>query len=380
MTTLLPPSTSPLRRAAGAVLRSPVGTLASALVGPHGLDRYLELVDPLLARDVNRAIVTGLRRESRGTTTMTLRPARPVAHRAGQFVELTVEIDGTRYTRCYSISSSEHRGDGQFTLTVKADPNGRVSPHLVEVIGRGTIVEVSESLGDFVLDQDVPNVERLLLVSAGSGITAVMSILRTLVDSDAGTHITFLHYARTRADLAFADELALIGQRANVDVTIVLTQDPSGTAHGLTGHLAAGHVAATIGDVVGVPTYVCGPSSLLDAATTMWTELGMLGDLHVERFQLAPMAQPDPDHVGGTLTFADSRREVVATATTILAQAEAAGLTPKAGCRMGICHTCIRPKLAGQVRDVRDGRLSSCGPQEIQICISAPVGDVTIDL
>lgn len=380
MTSLMPPPTSRLRRAVGAVLRSPVGNLADALVGPHGLDRYLELVDPLFARDVNRAVVTDVRRETHDTTTLTLRPARPVDHLAGQFVEVTVEVDGVRHTRCYSISSSAHRGDGKITVTVKADPAGRVSGHLANAIGRGSIVEVSQAFGDFVLPEDRP--QRVLLVSGGSGITPVMSILRTLVDEGAATQVTLLHYARGPADVAFADELAIMGRLPGVDVVVVHTRDSSRAAHELTGYFSLEHVAATIGAAVDVPTYVCGPANLIDAVTGLWIELGLQDELRVERFALAPIT-PDRDaalDAGGTLSFADSRLDVVATAETILAQAEAAGLTPKSGCRMGICHTCIRPKIAGQVRDVRDGSLSSCDPEHVQICISVPVGDVTIDL
>lgn len=387
-----------LRRAAAVVLDSPVGTALDALAAPHGIDRFLELLDPLLARDVLRAVVTDVRRDTRETTTLTLRPSRWAGHLAGQFVEVGIELDGRRQTRCYSISSSAHRDDGQFQITVKADPEGLVSPQLVDCTGRGSVVTVSAPMGDFVLPgAPGSRPERVLLVSGGSGITPVLSMLRTLVDEDAATEVTFLHYARSVADVAFVDELVeLDRRRPDIRVVIVLTgtDRPSGSlaprvAHQgvpqLVGHLCAEHVDAVLDDPTDVPTFVCGPAGLLDAATDLWGRAGLSGQLHLERFGPVDRVVTAADAVGGTITLSSSRQAIVDDGRTILEQAEAAGLTPRSGCRMGICHTCITPLAAGQVRDVRDGRLSpvarpGCDPQDVQVCVSVPVGDVTLDL
>lgn len=377
MTTLLPPTRSAARRIAGAVLRSPVGALLDSLAYPHGTDRYLELLDPLLARDTTRAVITDIERETIDTATITLRPNRWDGHRAGQYVQVTAEVDGRRQTRCFSISSSAHRGDGLLTITVKVNPDGVVSRFLANRATPGTVVELTAAEGEFVLPRRLP--DRLLLISGGSGITPVMSMLRTLADEHAPTEVTFLHYARTARDLIFAEELRDLDARMpNLHLVTVFTREPQAGSHGLTGHLDPSHLEAVAADLDGVPAYVCGPAPLIEAATALWQQRGLDDLLHVERFVLTPMtAAADAT---GTVVFADSNTTVDNDGRTLLDQAEAAGLTPQAGCRMGICHTCIRPKIAGQVRDVRDGRLSSCDPEQVQICISAPVGDVTIDL
>lgn len=376
--TLLIPHPSPLRRVAGRMLRSPAGRVLDTLAAPHGVDRYLELVDPLWARDTERAVVTAVRRETADVTTLTLRPRRWRGHTAGQFVHLTVEVDGRRSTRTYSVSSSQHRRDGQLTVTVKADPDGRVSPYLVHEARPGLVVGSSAAEGGFTLPATRP--DRLLLVSGGSGITPVMSILRTLAEEDAPTEVVFLHYARTPADVPFREELQeLAARRDNLRLTLVTTREGAGRDAALTGHLCRDHVEAVVGDSSDVAALVCGPEALIGSATRLWDEAGIRDRLSIERFRLAPRPAVT-DAAEGTLAFAAAGTTVANDGRTILEQAEASGLAPESGCRMGICHTCVKPKLAGQVRDIRDDRLSTCDPEDVQLCISVPVGDVTIDL
>jgi ferredoxin len=126
---------------------------------------------------------------------------------------------------------------------------------------------------------------------------------------------------------------------------------------------------------------VCGPRGLIDTATGLWGGAGLAHLLHVERFQpAAPTPVQPAAAANGTITLTRSGLTLQNDGRPLLDQAEAAGLSPDSGCRMGICHTCIKPKLAGRVRDVRDGRLSSCDPEDVQICINVPVGDVELDL
>ena len=232
---------------------------------------------------------------------------------------------------------------------------------------------------EFVLPEgDRP--DRLLLLSGGSGITPVMSILRTLADEGADTEVTFLHYARTADDVPLRDELReLHARRRSVSVVTVLTRDRAGSDLALTGHLTPEHVDAVLPDPTDVPTYVCGPAALIEDATDIWSAAGLAELLHVERFQPAAPAEADAAATG-TITLTRSGRTIENDGRPLLDQAESAGLSPESGCRMGICHTCIKPKLAGQVRDTRDGRVSSCDPEDIQLCINVPVGDVELEL
>src|SRR5687768_8317942 len=157
----------------------------AALASPHGVDRYLEQVNPMWAAREVRARIVDVHREvdvpgHPPVATLTLQPTSTwQGHRAGQHVQLGVEIDGARRTtRVFSVSSPDSRPGDRFTITLRANPDGVVSRYLVERATPGTMVHLSQAEGDFVLPDRVP--DHIVLISGGSGITPVMSMLRSL--------------------------------------------------------------------------------------------------------------------------------------------------------------------------------------------------------
>jgi ferredoxin-NADP reductase len=310
--------------------------------------------------------------------TLTLRPTDTWRDfRAGQHVYVTVEVGGVRHTRPYSPASSEY-ASGAIELTVTAHPEGTVSQHLRSQARPGMIVGLSQAEGDFLLPQRRP--ERLLLISGGSGITPVMAMLRTLCDEGHGGEVVFLHYARGAREAIYARELdRLAREHPNVRVVRAHTR-PGAPGAELAGHFGRGHLTAAVGDHSDVETYVCGPSSLVDAVQAVWTEDGLEQHFHFERFTLPTASAVPPDAEGGRVLFASSEVRLESDGRPLLEQAERAGLTPAYGCRMGICRTCTCRKLGGAVRDLRSGAVSCSGDEEIQPCVSAPVGEVIVDL
>jgi stearoyl-CoA 9-desaturase NADPH oxidoreductase len=353
---------------------SPLGAL-EALATPHGLDRYLELVHPMLTVRELRAEVTEVRHTTADSVTLTLRPTRRWrGFRAGQYVQVAVEIDGVRRTRCYSPSSSQHRADGRIELTVKAHADGLVSRHLVERARPGLVVGLAPAEGAFTLPETRP--DRVLLISGGSGITPVLSMLRTLVDERHRGEIVFLHYAPSADDVALREELTALAAVPTVRVVLAHTRTDDGE---LSGHFTPEHLAAVAPDPAGTETFVCGPPALLAAVREHWSALGLADRLHTEEFVATTVAAPDADATG-TLTFGRSGVSADNDGTSVLEQAEAAGLTPEHGCRMGICFSCTAVKTSGCTRNLLTGDLHTEPDSEIQLCISAPVGDVAIDL
>ncbi len=347
----------------------------NALTYPHGVDRYVELVRPLLlARDV-RAEVTAVRWQTPKSVTLRLRPNENWrGFRAGQFVGVSVAVNGVRLTRPYSPAGSEHAPGGELELTVSTHPQGRVSRHLRDHARPGVIVDLTQAQGEFVLGE--PRPEQVLLISGGSGVTPVMAMLRTLCDEDFAGEIGFLNYSRSRLAALYEPELRELALRqGGLGVARGFTR---GRGSRLAGRFSREHLPTVISDHTAAATFVCGPPALIDAVRAIWAKDG-LPQPAVETFA-APAPSFDTDGAEGVVRFACSGREAANSGLPLLEQAEDAGLAPEHGCRMGICNTCSAWKKTGTVRNVISGALSSGGEEQIRLCVSVPVGDVALDL
>ncbi|MBY6686274.1 ferredoxin reductase [Rhodococcus sp. BP-149] len=350
--------------------------LLETLTTPHAVDRYLELVDPMMTVDDMRAEVVAVRHQTADTVTLTLRPTwQWKGFSAGHFVQIGVVVDGVRHTRCYSPAGTAGTDDDTIELTVKAQPDGIVSNYLVASAKPGLVVNLAPATGTFELPS--PRPDHVLLISGGSGITPVMSMLRTLVHEGYTGRVAFLHYAYTENDVCYRAELDRIAaENDNVDVLYAYTdQQNGGHLHGFfdTEHLnvaAPWHASAQ--------TFLCGPPGLMKGVRSVFDELGLSESLFSEEFVTAvPVVDGD---ASGTVSFSGSSVEAENDGATLLEQAENAGLTPEFGCRMGICFTCTAIKKSGCTRNVKTGELDSDPDNEIQLCISVPVGDVDIDV
>ncbi|NKQ57004.1 ferredoxin reductase [Amycolatopsis sp. K13G38] len=345
---------------------SKLASIAEALLTPHGMDRYLELVDPMLVRREIRGVVTDVRRQTADTVTLTLRPSRAWrGFTAGQYVRVSVDIDGVRRTRCYSPAGSHHR-DG-LELTIKADPDGLVSRHLWRNAEPGMVLGLSQPEGRFTLP--TPRPDRLVLISGGSGITPVLSMLRTLADENYQGEVAFVHYANTAEDALYREELIYR------DTVLAYTHADGGD---LRGFFSRAHLEAVAPWYRTAQTYVCGPKPLMDSVRSVYEADGLGEQLHTEEFT-PPELTFDTANATGRVRFAHSGKEIDNSGRPLLEQAEDAGLTPEHGCRMGICFSCTKVKNAGTVRNAMSGELSSEENEEIQLCISVPVGDVEIN-
>jgi ferredoxin-NADP reductase len=366
------------RRPLPAPVRSVLGSsLLAGLATPHSVSRYLESVHPLWTLEGGRAQIVDLQRDTADVVTLTLQPDHVwQGSQPGQHVRVGVPIGGSTRTRTYSVSSSAHRDDGRFTITVKRKDGGLVSSYLHEDAGIGDFLHCSAATGEVVLPE--PRPERLLLISAGSGITPVASMLRTLADEDHHGHVTFLHYTRAYADVPFLAEFeAIAGRMPNVDLHVAPTGgEPGGI---VTGRFDPAHLDVVAPDHREALAFACGPTGLIDALEEAYTAHGTSHLLQVERFTPKALVRPGAA-TGGTVTFARSGIEVTDDGRSLLEQAEAAGLVAEHGCRMGICHTCTRPKPAGAVTDLRDGRVHDAPDARVQICVTVAAGDVVLDL
>ena len=348
--------------------------LVRALTYPHSLDHYIELSSPAFSLSRIFARVVQVVRETPDVVTLVLRPNRNFpGYRAGQFVALTVEIDGVRHTRCFSLSSSPLGPDRLVTVTIKARAaGGLVSPFLVEHARPGMRVELSPPQGDFVLPDPVPS--RLMFVSGGSGITPCMSMLRTLAAQHFSGEVVFIHYARSEADIIFAQELRRLASELP-GLTLHIETD---TDRGAPPELTAEGLEQKATDFASWETWVCGPAGLLNAARALYDARGAQARLHTEEF--VPSTPVQGETPEGQLELLQSKRSVALDGRPLLAQVEAAGVDGHRGCGMGVCMSCRCRKLKGTTKNLRTGEISHEENEDIQLCIHAPLSDVTLDL
>ncbi|MEV4701988.1 ferredoxin reductase [Actinoplanes sp. NPDC049316] len=351
-------------------LRSGAWRVVELITTPLVPADYLDAVAPLRNPSVLRAKIEAAHPETADSVTLTLRPGRGWRpHVPGQYVRLGVDVDGVRLWRSYSVTSAPGGRDGRFTVTVNAVPGGKVSTHLVRRARAGTIVHLDLPAGEFTLPATRPG--KALFVTAGSGITPVMGMLRSHLD-ELGD-VVVVHSARTPEAAVFGAELrALAGQGR-----IRLIERHTATQ----GRIKAADLDELVPDRAERETWACGPNELLDDIEAHWAQTGAGGPLHTERFRPTVVAD---GAAGGSVTFTRAGKTVAAGGGEPLLDAgEAAGVLMPSGCRMGICFKCVLPLREGAVRDLRDGQLTVAEPGDnipVQTCINAAAGDCRIDL
>ncbi len=348
-------------------------TLAARITTPLLPDDYLRLANPLWSARELRGRIIQVRRETEDSATLVIKPGWGFSfdYQPGQYIGIGVPLDGRWRWRSYSLTSSPAAPSGSsrtVTITVKAMPEGFLSTHLVAGVEPGTIVRLAAPRGNFVLPDPAPR--SILFLTAGSGITPVMSMLRTLLRRNQIGDVVHLHSAPTQAEVMFGAELAALaavrqGYRLRVRETRV------------EGRLDLAGLDREVPDWRERQTWACGPESMLTQAEKVWSAAGIGDRLHLERFAVAKAA---PAGAGGTVTFARSGRAVAADAATSLMEAgEGAGVQMPFGCRMGICQSCVVSLVDGHVRDLRTGREHEPGSR-IQTCVSAASGDCAVDI
>jgi ferredoxin-NADP reductase len=341
------------------------------LTTPLHPDDYLSLVNPLWSSRELRGRVEKVVPETADAATLIIRPGWGwhYNHRPGQYVGIGVQVEGRFQWRSYSVSSPPARRGRTIAITVRAMPEGLLSSHLVGGLEPGTIVRLALPEGDFVLPDPPP--PRMLFLVGGSGVTPVMAMLRTL-DRRGSMPDVVMHYSSTTPErMIFRDELTALTEKHDGLSLHALHTD-------LDGMLDLADLDQLCPDWRERETWACGPGPMLDAAEEHWERAGLEKQLHLERFTLQLGGEGGE---GGTITFRNSGKTVEADgATTVLEAGEQAGVGMPFGCRMGICHTCTLTLVSGKVKDLRNGDEFGQPNEPVQTCITAPVGDCTLDI
>jgi stearoyl-CoA 9-desaturase NADPH oxidoreductase len=360
----------------GSSLRSRAVRVAERLTTPLLPADYLDLFDPLRSGADLRGRIVSVEPETRDAATVVIRPGADWAgHRPGQYVRIGIDVDGVRLWRAYSLTHGP-RADGFISITVKAVPDGLVSNHLVRRARPGTLVHLEQAAGDFVLPTGGG---KLLFVTAGSGITPVIGMLRNLYPvADSGVvrlarsadyDITVVHVAPREPDSIFISNLRALDEAGMIRLVARYSE--------VHGRLDLADLDRLVPDLAERTTLACGPNGLLDALEEHHAERGL--PLFTEQFRVDTVVAGE----GGTVSFDRTGTTVESDGSTpILDAAEEAGVLMPSGCRMGICYSCVLPMREGAVRDLRTGELTTAAPGDgvkIQTCISAAAGACHLD-
>ncbi|HEX2096216.1 MAG TPA: ferredoxin reductase [Solirubrobacterales bacterium] len=358
------PKVHPARRKALNAVRS--------LFTPLLPDDYLELINPLWSTRELRGRIERIDRETPDAVTVLIRPGFEwEGHRPGQYLRIGVVVDGVHHWRAYSLTSEPNRPDGCISITPKLVDTGKVSPYLVHRARPGDVVRLGGVEGTFVLPDPPP--QQVLFISAGSGITPIMSMLRCLHRTEAVDDVVHVHSARREEEVIFAELLREIddhepGYRLHLRIT------------GREGRIGPADLDRLCPDWRERHAFLSGPAAMLDAMCERWERDGDPDLLHMERFQPVIGGEPGLGD-GGAVRFLKSDVQADCdSGTPILVGGEEAGATLPFGCRMGICHTCVGKLCSGQVRDLRTGKVHGSEGEMIRTCVNAPEGPIEIAL
>jgi stearoyl-CoA 9-desaturase NADPH oxidoreductase len=345
----------------------------SAFTSPLLPDDYLEMINPLWSTRELRGRVEEIVREDGEAVTVLIRPGHSwPGHQPGQYIRIGFDIDGKRHWRAYSLTSDPGRPDGFISITPKRYPEGVVSPYVVSELNPGEIVSLSDVEGQFVLPD--PRPETILFVSAGSGITPIMAMLRCLEREEKLDDVVHVHSAHTREDVTFGMQLRRMCERHKG-----LRLHEQHTREN--GRIGPGDIDEICPDWREREAFVCGPAEMLDAFEERFEAEGLEERLHIERFQPVIGGDGAGEGEGGTVKFLESDAEGESDGSQpILVAGEDAGLELPFGCRMGICHTCVGRLCSGKLRDLRSGEVQSPEGEMVRTCINAPEGAVEIAL
>ncbi len=324
---------------------------------------------------------------------------RLMRHAPGQFITLELDIEGKTINRCYTLSSSPTRPD-TVAITVKRVPGGLASNWLHDNLQAGDSVRMLGPAGEFSCFMPAPQpLRKYLFLSAGSGITPLMSMSRALHDLALDADIAFVHSARTPDDIIFADELALMARnQARFRLGFVCERRGDQPAWaGFTGFLNQSVLHNVVPDFLDREIYTCGPAPYMAAVRSLLQQAGFdMARYHEESFSfetlmVATLVETLADiaaegilvqRTSHAVHFTKTGDVVICDATqTILAAARAAGMRLPVSCTKGMCGTCKTKMLSGQVEMKHAGgiRQREIDQGWILPCCSKPLSEVTLE-
>ena len=284
--------------------------------------------------------------------------------------------------RAASISSAprDFENTGLIEVSIRAQDKGSVTPWLKANLKAGNTLYISQAMGEFVIH---PTKAKKVFIAGGSGITPIRSMLKENIDSAWLKDAHLFFYLKRPEDAIFAADLYQLSKKG-LQVHHIFTEQQ--------GRFSMEHLSKQISesDLSAHEYYICGPGNMITDCSTSLSEAGInQTQIHSEFFGAKPAAPiqglaDDDAHEFIQVDYLDSRKQVQFTSGTVtktlLELAEEEGLKPVSGCRMGVCHQCICTKKQGRVFNTKTQTISDSGTEDIQLCLSVPMGPVELQL
>lgn len=349
--------------------------LLTPLVNPAQYDFWASQLGSIDAWQRCYARVHWVRQETPNTRSIGLRVNRNwKGFEAGQHCNVVAEMNGRRIARSYSLSGVAGNSR-ELQITVRQETGGKMSAYLCKQLSVGDRLELEPAFGSMTLPQ--MNVKHLLLLAAGSGVTPMLSLVRTLAQQSAEStdplKLSLLYWERDSASFIAAAELQSIAEtNTNIDVQLIPTGasgDGRINANSLLQHppLASFDRA-----------YACGPAGFVKTAG----ELCQAQNIPFQFESFTPIAEApviDARLEVEVVLRRSQKRLRVNNQQSLLDQLEAQGISLASGCRQGICNTCSCERVAGQTRDQISGELDAEPGQSIRLCVSRATSDIELN-
>ncbi len=307
----------------------------------------------------------------------------------GQFLNLAFWIGGARMNRSYSISSSPNQRE-HLDLTVRREPRGAVSRHIVDLLKIGDTIEAGGPVGKFTFDGT--EADSIVLISGGVGITPMVSISRYLTEQSWPGDIYFIYACRTPADYILADAIAALArENPKLHVIITMTRAEGTDWQGPRGHLTAAFLAQSVPELTSRRIHLCGPIPMMDATKALLAELGVPPDqLKTEAFgtpkpspaAASTTAQPSAAATGALVTFSKNNKSAkIRDGQTVLELSEELSIGIESACRVGTCGVCKVKMTSGEVTMAVEDSLDADDKTNglILACQAIPKGDIAVE-
>lgn len=335
-----------------------------------------------------RLTCRSVRQETPTIKTFVFEPSNAIVHEAGQAVTLFVPVEGDQLVRTFSISSAPETTGQSIELTIKAHPNGRATQWLHHNLETGHVLEARPPRGSFTLARRRPGAP-LALISAGSGATPLIAMLRQLSLTEPQADVTWFHAARCASEILFAGELRhLQAHMPHLKAAVTITTPAPGW-FGYRGRATRRLMSVAVPDLARRDVFCCGPHGLMDEMKLIFAaEGGNPDSYHTEAFQprgplpagdaQAPAIADEPEF----RVQMGERSIGVRGHETVLQAALRQGVIIPCGCGQGMCGTCRVKMISGQVDLRHQGGLS---PEEenagfILACSSHPKSHLVLEI